>query len=160
MTPSSPAIPAASPVPFTITPATLRDLFAARALERACFGPDAWGYFEMFASLLFPGNTRLKAITDEEMVGLAIGEERRHEHSAWIATIAVHPSHQRRGIGRALLSACEAATRQPIIKLSVRASNQPAIALYKQFGYQRVNVWSGYYSGGEDGIVMEKHRAQ
>jgi len=146
------------PPSVVIIPATLRDLFAIHALEHACFGRDAWGYIELPGALVFPNTVRLKAVVDDRVVGLVVGDSRQRE--AWIATIGVHPDYQRRGIGEALLVACEAALREPVIKLTVRASNRAAIALYRKFGYERAGVWRCYYSGGEDGIVMEKNRRQ
>jgi ribosomal protein S18 acetylase RimI-like enzyme len=74
----------------------------------------------------------------------------------WIATIGVDPRHQRRGIGRALLRACEGRTDLPRMKLTVRMSNHGAITLYEQEGYRSINIWKKYYSDGEDGLVMEK----
>jgi ribosomal protein S18 acetylase RimI-like enzyme len=40
----------------------------------------------------------------------------------------------------------------------VRASNQGAICLYEQEGYERVAVWQSYYQDGEAAIIMEKNR--
>ncbi|MEK7311220.1 MAG: GNAT family N-acetyltransferase [Chloroflexota bacterium] len=145
---------------FVIERAVLRDLSAAHALEHACFGRDGWGYFDLFGALIFPGTIRLKAVVDDRLVGFAVGDSRPFDREAWIATIGVHPDYQRRGIGEALLVACEARLREPVIKLTVRASNRAAIALYRKFGYERAGVWHRYYSGGEDGIVMEKNRRQ
>ncbi len=142
--------------PAAILPATLRDLRPARALERLCFGPEGWGYIELFSALLFPNMARLKAMADGYLVGLVIGDRQHHERLGWIATIAVHPEHQRRGIGATLLAACESALGEPRTRLTVRASNAAAIALYHKTGYHRVSVWPGYYSGGEDAWVMEK----
>lgn len=141
-----------------ILPASIRDLFDVHALERACFGPDAWDYFELTSILLFGGAVRLKAVADGKLVGFVAGDPRRREGYGWIATIGVHPDYQRRGIGEALLSSCEAALSASLIKLTVRASNTSAIALYEKSGYSRVGVWHRYYVGGEDGIVMEKKR--
>lgn len=141
-----------------IRPASLGDLFAVHALEKACFGTDAWGYIEIVLALATPGQVRLKAVTADTLVGLVIGDPRPFEGVGWIATIGVHPSYQRRGIGEALLSACEAALPQQVIKLTVRASNSSAMALYRKRGYQRAGVWQRYYAGSEDGIVMEKHK--
>jgi ribosomal protein S18 acetylase RimI-like enzyme len=42
------------------------------------------------------------------------------------------------------------------MKLTVRMSNQGAIALYEQEGYRSVDIWKKYYNDGEDGLVMEK----
>jgi [ribosomal protein S18]-alanine N-acetyltransferase len=147
-----------SRLPAVIIPASLRDIRDVHALEKACFGPDAWGYFELFFTLITPWNANLKAVVDGKLAGLVVGEPRPTEGIGWIATIGVHPHFQRRGIGQALLAAAEAALPQNVIKLTVRRSNAGAIALYQKFGYQRVNVWQGYYAGGEDGLVMEKSK--
>ncbi|MBI3243667.1 MAG: GNAT family N-acetyltransferase [Chloroflexi bacterium] len=145
-----------SVVPAVILPATFRDLNQARALERVCFGPEGWGTLELFFALLFPNTVRLKAVADDQLVGLVIGDRQPWERMGWVATLGVLPNYQRRGIGGALLAACESVLGQPRVRLTVRLSNQAAIALYRQVGYQRVSVWHGYYSGGEDGLVMEK----
>ncbi len=74
----------------------------------------------------------------------------------WIATIGVDPRYQGRGIGTALLRACEEQLKFPTVKLTVRISNQRAIALYEKEGYRTVDIWKKYYNDGEDGLVMEK----
>jgi ribosomal-protein-alanine N-acetyltransferase len=153
--PATPTHPPGQP----LSAAGWRDLSAARALERLCFAQDAWGYFELAWALLQPGIVRIKATDGPQLVGLVIGESRPFEATGWVASICVHPQYQHRGIGRALLTACEAALPQPVIKLTVRESNQHAIALYQQSGYARVSVWQGYYAGGENGLVMEKNRS-
>jgi ribosomal protein S18 acetylase RimI-like enzyme len=40
--------------------------------------------------------------------------------------------------------------------LTVRISNDKAIALYEDEGYRTVDIWKRYYADGEDGLVMEK----
>lgn len=135
-----------------------RDLPGVWALEKACFGRDAWGVIELGIALVSP-NVRLKAAESERMVGLVVGEPHPHEGYAWIATIGVHPEFQRRGIGHRLLAEAEARLTAPLLKLTVRQSNTPAIALYQKFGYASVSRWERYYSDGEAGIVMEKNRA-
>ena len=40
--------------------------------------------------------------------------------------------------------------------LEVRASNEPAINLYKSFGFQKVTIKEKYYDDGEDAIYMIK----
>ena len=42
------------------------------------------------------------------------------------------------------------------MKLTVRASNHGAIALYEKEGYRTIDIWKKYYNDGEDGLVMEK----
>lgn len=125
------------------------------ALERACFGADAWGPIEIFFALVGPA-VRIKAVSDGRLVGFVMGDPRPNQGFSWIATIGVHPEFQRRGIGARLLAAVEAALTTPRLRLTVRRSNAGAIALYEKFGYRSTAVWDHYYAEGEAGIVMEK----
>ena len=140
-----------------IQPANLLDLNALRRLESACFDKDAWSFLDLIAVLTWPEVIRLKALDSGEMIGFVASDSRSSEGVAWISTIGVDPRYQRRGIGRALLRACEAQIDPPRMKLTVRISNQRAIALYEQEGYRMVDLWRGYYSDGEDGLVMGKN---
>jgi len=139
-----------------IQAASLRDLGALRRLEQACFAKDAWPLLDLMAVLSWPDVVKLKAVEDGEMIGFVAGDPRPSEGANWIATIGVDPRYQRRGIGRALLRACEARTKLPRVKLTVRMSNHGAISLYEKEGYRSVDIWKRYYNDGEDGLVMEK----
>jgi len=139
-----------------ILTASLLDLNALRKLEHACFDKDAWPFLDLLAVLSFPEVIRLKAVDDNQMIGFVAGDPRSSDGFAWIATIGIHPRYQRRGIGRALLRACEDQLKVPRIKLTVRMSNRGAIALYEQEGYHTTDIWKAYYNDGEDGVVMEK----
>jgi ribosomal protein S18 acetylase RimI-like enzyme len=44
----------------------------------------------------------------------------------------------------------------PRVRLCVRISNHEAIRLYEHNGYQRIAVWTRYYTDSEDAVVMEK----
>jgi len=140
-----------------IQTANIIDLGALRRLETACFDKDAWPLLDLIAVLTWPEVIRLKAVEAGEMIGFVAGDPRSSDGVAWISTIAVDPRYQRRGVGRALLRACEAQIELPRMKLTVRISNQGAIALYEQEGYQMVDLWRGYYNDGEDGLVMGKN---
>lgn len=139
-----------------IQSANLLDLKALRRLEHTCFEKDAWPLLDLMAVLTWPDIIRLKVVEDGEMIAFAACDPRPTQSAAWIATIAVDPRWQRRGIGRMLLRACEERVRLPRVKLSVRISNHGAISLYEQEGYQTVDVWGRYYSDEEDALVMEK----
>ena len=115
-----------------IQPASLRDLGALRRLEHACFEKDAWPLLDLIAVLTWPDVIQLKAVEDGEMIGFVAGDPRPSEGASWIATIGVDPRYQRRGIGRALLHACEEKTKLPRMKLTVRMSNQGAISCTKK----------------------------
>jgi len=139
-----------------IQPASIRDLGSLRRLEHACFEKDAWPLLDLIAVLTWPDVIRLKAVENGELIGFVAGDPRSSEEVNWVATIGVDPRYQRRGIGRALLRACEERTKLPRMKLTVRMSNEPAISLYEQEGYRSIDIWKRYYNDGEDGLVMEK----
>ena len=77
---------------------------------------------------------------------------------AHVTTFGVHPDWRRQGIGRQLLlnlielSVTIGARR---MTLEVRASNQPAQALYQAFGFEAAGRRTRYYTDdGEDALVM------
>lgn len=142
--------------PAKIEPATWHDLNPLRAMEKVCFPKDAWPLWDLIGVLTLPNVIRLKASIDEVMVGFIAGDVRPRETIAWIATVAVLPEYQRRGIGEALVLACEKQISVPRVRLSVRISNQTAIRLYYRLGYQDIGNWPAYYADKEDALVMEK----
>lgn len=139
-----------------ISTASLMDLNALRHLEKVCFPKDAWPLLDLIAVLSYPNITRLKAVENGKMVGFVAGDPRPREHMGWIATLGVLPSYRRRGIGEALLNACETGMGQPRVRLSVRAENNEAIRMYNKHGYQTVDIWHNYYNDGGAAIIMEK----
>jgi ribosomal-protein-alanine N-acetyltransferase len=88
--------------------------------------------------------------------GLMLSMEDAH-----ITTLAVDPAWQRHKLGQRLLVvlAREAVRRGARnLTLEVRASNEPAKALYRRFGLGPAGVRRGYYlESGEDAIVMWAH---
>lgn len=142
----------------SITATNLFDLAALWPLERACFGPEAWGIVELGLALL-TSVVRLKVVEDERPIGFVLAERNFWGNEGLISVLGVHPDYQRRGLGRQLLAAAEAQLNTPRYKLTVRVSNAPAIALYEQCGYRRVSRVARYYAHGEDGWGMEKPRS-
>jgi ribosomal-protein-alanine acetyltransferase len=153
--PTNPASPTES---YAIEQANWRDLNALRYVERACFPKDSWPLWDLIGVLALPNVVRLKAMVDGEMVGFVAGDVRPGQGMAWIATIAVLPEYRGRGIGKALLRACEELLETSHIRLNVRASNKAAIRLYEETGYQKAGLWKDYYEDGEDALVMQKER--
>ncbi len=149
---------AVSGVPVVIEPATWRDLNSLRHLEQVCFPKDAWPLWDLIGVLTLPRVVRLKAEVEGKMVGFIAADVRHPQQEAWIATLGVLPEYRRRGIGKALLEACEALLDVPCIRRSVRASNEAAIRLYQSYGYHRAGIWRAYYQDNEDALVMEKTR--
>ena len=75
-----------------------------------------------------------------------------------ILNVATAPEHRQRGVGRAVLEATldrGRLKRCTLATLEVRRSNEPAIRLYKGFGFRPVGIRPNYYvDEGEDAIVM------
>lgn len=139
-----------------IVNASLLDLNSLRKLEYESFGKDAWPLFDLIAVLTLGEVIRLKAVEDNQMIGFVAGDPRPRDGWGWVATIAVDPRYRRRGIGKALLHACESKLGVPRSRLTVRVSNQIAISMYEKEGYHTTDIWKAYYNDGEDGMVMEK----
>lgn len=76
---------------------------------------------------------------------------------AELLRIAVDPAHRGWGLGQQLLTACQealAAEGMGELHLEVRASNQPAIRLYRACGWERCGLRGGYYPDGEDAALF------
>jgi len=74
-----------------------------------------------------------------------------------IHAIATHPDSRGRGIAAQLLAHVLAAARAAgctLATLEVRASNQPAIALYRRAGFAAIHTRPHYYQDNEDALVM------
>ena len=80
-----------------------------------------------------------------------------------IVNVATHPDHRRRGAGRLLMDAIEADARWrafTLLSLEVRVSNEPAINLYRAYGFEVAGVRRGFYTAPrEDAYVMLKNLA-
>ncbi len=148
------------PAEVKYEPASWRDLRDLVALERSCFGSDAWPWPEILAALTFPGTVTVKAHVGGQVVGFVFGDRRWGRGLGWIASIGVHPDFRGQGIGGRLLEICEQRMGLPRVRLVLRASNEAALGLYQKKGYGQVEVWAKYYSDGEDGLVMEKRLAK
>lgn len=74
---------------------------------------------------------------------------------AHLVMLIVHPQFQGQGIGTALLAHLLTHVRQVAhrMTLEVRASNQPALALYQKFGFEVLGIRPRYY-GDEDALIL------
>ncbi len=74
-----------------------------------------------------------------------------------IGNLAIAPQWQKHGYGKQLLEhIIKRFSRAEVAYLEVRKSNTAAIRLYEKFGFNSLSVRKGYYSDGEDAIVMFK----
>ncbi len=93
------------------------------------------------------------------MLGYAVlGREARHgAKTGLLMGLTVRPEYRRRGIGSQLLAAagdCAVYLGFKRMRLRVRRSNAAAFALYSGMSFAQEGVSRGYYSNGEDAILM------
>ena len=141
---------------FRILPATAVHLPQIAALERICFPADPWSE-DLFRAALDDPRTAVVLAEEEDgsVLGYAVLSAVLDEGS--LDNIAVAPASRRRGVADALLSALTGFGRKylSVLLLEVRASNAPAIALYKKHGFVPVGRRKNYYSAPrEDAILM------
>lgn len=87
------------------------------------------------------------------IMSVAVGE-------CHLLNICVHPRHQRRGLGRALIEhllSTARAAKATVALLEVRTSNQAAYNLYVKLGFDEIGVRKAYYparEGREDALIL------
>ena len=75
-----------------------------------------------------------------------------------ILNIAIDIPFQHRGYGKQLLSYfLDQFNEDSSFHLEVRKSNFPAINLYLKFRFHEAGTRKGYYSDGEDAIIMQRY---
>ncbi|MEO0080944.1 MAG: ribosomal protein S18-alanine N-acetyltransferase [candidate division WOR-3 bacterium] len=138
-----------------IRPMTEEDLDDVEKLEQATF-VEPWSQACFRQDLHRPHSLALVAVKDGRLAGYAVAWAEEELH---VANIAVEPAFRRLGIGRALMQQLETFGRRRGVKsvyLEVRQSNTEAQAFYRRLGFVQTYVRRGYYSNGEDAVVMEK----
>ena len=126
---------------------------ALAALHAACFTvPRPWTAEELASVLASPGVALVL-----HHGGFAVGRSAAGE--AELLTLAVDPSHRRRGIGQALLAAFEERARRDGAAeavLEVAEGNAAARALYAGAGWRPAGRRPRYYADGQDALVLRK----
>ena len=126
-------------------------------LEQICFS-DPWVEAAVRSELENPLSYWLVALDGEVLAGYIGSQTVLGE--ADIMNVAVAPEYRRKGIGRALLVRLQedlCAKEVHSLTLEVRASNEPAIALYESLGYVQVGRRPNYYhKPKEDALILRK----
>ena len=137
------------------------DLPQLAALERACFSAP-WTRAQLAGQLPDDRHVFLIAAAGETVLGYANFLHVLDEGD--IGNVAVAPERRRQGIADALLDALcarAAALDLAFLTLEVRASNAPAIALYRKHGFQTVGQRRNYYQKpDEDALLMTWFRRE
>lgn len=128
------------------------DLKDILEIERSSF-KSPWSMEEFLYILSLPESHCFVAYEDG-ILGYIVGKEEGEK--MYLMNIAVRKDKRRMGIGKALLfefiKECERIGMKEIY-LEVRISNEPAIELYKLFGF-RIDGIIPYYYRDEDGVRM------
>ena len=162
------------PVAIKIDPLKAEQLDTVIALDRLSLG-GMWTREKYLQELSWTNSTllvieSLPRITSKNAKQLAkilglggwrvIGHSPRFANAkeARITILVIHPQYQSQGLGQLLfLQLLIKIRNQGInrVRLEVRVSNQPAIALYQQFGLQIVQKIPNYYQKpSEDGFML------
>jgi ribosomal-protein-alanine N-acetyltransferase len=142
---------------FRLRPLRSADFDRVLELERTLFGAGAWTYGMLADELAGLGRWYVVA----ELAGpeaMRYGAGRRpvigyaglwfDGDVAQVMTIGVDPEYQRLGVGRELLRALVDRSRQlgaSAVLLEVRVDNEPALALYRAFGFEQIGLRRRYY---------------
>jgi ribosomal-protein-alanine N-acetyltransferase len=147
-------------VSLAVLPMTVRDLDDCWKLDQVCFADGESYDRETFRDLLTHRDTLcFKALGEAStMVGFVVGmiEADRTGH---VVVLGVSPGWRRRGIGRRLMRAVEAAFADhnvALIHLEVRTTNDGARRLYEGLGFTVAGRRLSYYTNGDDGYLMIK----
>lgn len=137
-----------------IRPFSPADLSALLQIEKESFpkSPYSWITF-MELYLLYPET--FLVFTDkppngerDKILGYIVYSPEGH-----IISIAVHPQHRRKGIGRTLIKKAMEDSLRKELWAEVRRSNRGAQAFYFQMGFRITGVVPNYY-GNEDALII------
>ena len=127
------------------------------ALEKICFH-DPWSEKSIASELNNPLSCWLVAVQENAVVGY-VGSQTVLDASDMM-NVAVDPGFRRMGIAESLVDALVAALKErqsQSLTLEVRASNEPAKALYEKMGCTQVGLRKNYYRNPrEDAWILRK----
>ena len=144
---------------MVIREARPRDLDAIARLENESFEADRVSRRSLRDYLRAPHRPVILAAIDDELAGYALVSLRKRARAVRIYSLAVGARFTRRGVGRALLQACEAYARRhrrAALTLEVRYDNTSAIALYESCGFRQFGEHADYYADGATALRYEK----
>lgn len=136
---------------LTLLPVAKSSTEAIAKLQRACFPEDPWSAAAVAEILRIAGFFGLTACADSLPVGFALALDLKGECE--ILSLGVVLQSRRRGVGRALLAeVCAEARRRGarLVHLEVAIDNEPARALYTEFGFATAGQRRKYYRRGSN----------
>ena len=140
---------------ITVIPMERRHIKEVAQLEALCFSKP-WSEQGLLSELV-NGTAHFFVAKNE---GETIGYIGMHIvcDEAYIANLAVHPGHRKKGVGRTLLHMAQGfalGMGAKFLSLEVRQSNQPAISLYRSEGFKTAGRRKGFYTQPkEDALIL------
>ena len=126
-------------------------------IEKLCFS-DPWSENSIRYELTNPLSLWLVAVCDGTVAGYVGSQSVMGE--ADMMNIAVHPDYRKQGVAQMLIAqliAMLSINDVHSLTLEVRASNDPAIALYDKMGFVQVGRRPNYYRNPkEDALILRK----
>ncbi|MEQ9716085.1 MAG: ribosomal protein S18-alanine N-acetyltransferase [Candidatus Asgardarchaeia archaeon] len=130
------------------------DVYDIFEIERLCF-KDPYSFH--FLSELIKNYSNFSFVAEENnrLIGFIISRI-EWDGRGHILSIAVHPSYQGRGVGTRLLITAINTLFSFVdeIFLEVRISNERAIRLYRNIGFEIKSSINNYYPDGESAFIM------
>lgn len=140
-----------------IVPMSEAHVAQVAALEKLCFS-DPWSENSVASELNNSLSFWLVAVEDDAVAGY-IGSQSVMGESDMM-NVAVHPDYRRKGYAEALvLALCDGLKERgnTTLALEVRASNEPAKALYEKLGFAQAGRRPNYYRNPrEDALILKK----
>ena len=124
------------------------------ALEKLCFG-DPWSEGSIASELDNPLSLWLVAAQDGAVCGY-VGSQTVLDETDMM-NIAVRPDCRRHGIAAALIDELIVRLKERgshILRLEVRVSNAPAIALYDSLGFTQLGLRKNYYRNPKENALI------
>ncbi len=147
---------------ITVRPADRADLAGISALEKSFEAPSAYPPFFFAQALRHFGRGLIVAAYHEEVFGYVLGGGGQDGHAWNLWSLVVGEKYRGQGIGGKLL---EAALQQsirdgaPSVALTVSPKNEPAVALYRKYGFVATDHLPDEFGPAEDRILMVSHHA-
>ena len=126
-------------------------------LEKQCFS-DPWSLNSITSELHNSLSLWVVAVENGIVAGYVGSQSVLGE--ADMMNLAVAPPFRRQGVGRKLVQELIRRLKElsvHVLVLEVRASNEPAISLYKELGFEQVGRRPNYYvHPKEDALILRK----
>ena len=139
---------------MTINPMKEDHVAQVAALERQCFA-DPWSEGSSASELDNPLSLWLVAEQDGAVCGY-VGSQTVLDETDMM-NIAVRPDCRRQGIAAALIEELVSRLKEQgshILRLEVRESNTPAIALYDSLGFTQLGIRKNYYRNPKENALI------